>query len=103
MDVSRLALNQAVTRTRQGNLPGFLTPDQAPTLQLATVSKLDPGRNEISVVLNDYLGTVVDRVPVLGDVLASLSVGDFVQCVQNAQGLAVLGRQYRPAATVTFG
>lgn len=100
-DPSRLALTQLVQRTRQPNLPAFLTPSDSLQLHLATVTVVDPGRNEVTVALNEPVGDpVVRRVPVLG--LAMPSVGDLVQLIQTGKSLAVLGRQYRPAGVVTF-
>jgi hypothetical protein len=100
-DPSRLALNQLVNRARQPNLPAFLAPSDSPKLHLATVAVVDPGRNEVTVTLNEPIGDPTVRgVPVLGPDMPS--VGDLVQMIQTGKSLAVLGRQYRPAGSVTF-
>lgn len=100
-DPSRLALNQLVDRSRQPNLPAFLSPTSPPVLHLATVAVVDLGRNEVTVTLNEPVGNpTVPGVPVLGSSMPS--VGDSVQLVQTGRSLSVLGRQSRPAGVVTF-
>lgn len=101
-DASRLALQQLVNRTRQPSLPGFLDPAESSRLQVATVSKVDAGRNEVSVILNDYNDPEIHHVPVLGDGTNLPSVGDLVQVEYVGKTLQVVSRQYRPAGSVSF-
>lgn len=103
-DPSRIALTQLVQRTRQPNLPAFVTPPEAPMQHLATVTVVDPGRNEVTVMLNDYLNPEVSRVPVRqqGDSIDMPTVGDVVQVEYVGKSMQVVGRQKRPAGVVVF-
>lgn len=104
MDVSRIAINKMVGQARQPNTPNFVPAPDTESMHLATVTKIDPGRNEIAVTLNEFGPPTASGVPVRqqGGVLTMPAVGDVVQLRYSGKGLEMVGRQVRPTGVVTF-
>lgn len=100
----RIAVNRLVVEVRQGNRPAHMPVSASPVPLVATVIGVDPGRNEVSVELNEYGNPALARVPIRqGNAGTAMpAVGDVVQLEYVNNTVQMVGRQYRPEGSVKF-
>jgi hypothetical protein len=101
--MSRINMNRLASQLLRPGQPAFLPPADELQVHIATIGRVDAGRNQVAATLNDPNGTVLPGIPVLQTGSPYVpQQGHVVQLLQIGNTMAVLGRQYRPSGIVSF-